>query len=236
MPASRSSRAPEFPAPYGARNASPGEIGRLRRRILAGTPATGPASIPGCAAPFARAALRDTPYPQVVPLGSGGLPFLRVSHEPVTTLLKLPVQIIQDDVRQDRRQRGTLRGPFRRRRNHVRQLEALGYTVTLEPASGPAGTTTIRLRAAAPGLPRARQLPDFRISWDSEAQGPWRFSGAERSNTSSDANEPDRTSHIRPTGAPQVSRPLIQHDPVGATAPPRRHVSPDVLPSSSVSR
>jgi hypothetical protein len=41
MPARRSSRAPEFPAPYRARNASPGEVGRPRWRILEDTPTKG---------------------------------------------------------------------------------------------------------------------------------------------------------------------------------------------------
>src|SRR5215510_2816711 len=38
-----------------------------------------------------------------------------VTDEPVTAFPQLPVQVIQHDVRQDRRQRRTLRGPLRRR-------------------------------------------------------------------------------------------------------------------------
>jgi len=45
--------------------------------------------------------------------------------------------------------------PERRRRNHVRQLEALGYTVILERAAWPTAPSH-RLRCAPPVLPRAR--------------------------------------------------------------------------------
>ena len=53
--------------------------------------------------------------------------------------------------------------PERRKRKHVRQLEALGYTVILKPAAwaGHSNPAPLTLRRE---LPRARALTNFRIS------------------------------------------------------------------------
>ena len=54
----------------------------------------------------------------------------------------------------------------RAKRNHIRQLEALGYKVTLQPAAYP-GTTDpawTRLRCAPPGAAAYPLTVDFRIS------------------------------------------------------------------------
>jgi len=55
--------------------------------------------------------------------------------------------------------------PERRRHNHIRQLEAPGYTVILERAARPAPPKPPGSAALRRVLPHAQQLTDFRISW-----------------------------------------------------------------------
>jgi len=56
-----------------------------------------------------------------------------------------------------------------RRRNHVRPLEALGYTVILDRAA----TQSHRLRRAPPALPHAQYLPDFRSAGPTRHSARW---------------------------------------------------------------
>lgn len=53
--------------------------------------------------------------------------------------------------------------PERRKRNHIRQLEAPGYKVTIEPVAACLPRNLTRLAALRRVLPPARLLSDFRI-------------------------------------------------------------------------